>query len=101
MNIQTKQFISLSDISSFRFRCKTKGCGTELSLPLQENYSLTHPADKCPNCGNGWLRPSDVNPATAAPYLEQLVTAIRSVSEWPGQCEISLEIRPDQALQLQ
>jgi hypothetical protein len=55
MQTQTRKFISLGDFVSFRFRCKTKGCGTELSLPLQENYTLTHPAAKCPNC-NAALR---------------------------------------------
>ncbi len=95
MHTQTKQYIALNDIASFRFRCKTKGCGTELSLPLQENYTLTHPAAKCPNCNAGWLRLSDVTGVTAAPQLEQLVAAIRAISEWPGQVQISLEIRTD------
>lgn len=95
MHTQTKQFISLSDIASFRFRCKNKGCGTELSLPLQDDYSRTHPADRCPNCGSGWLKPSEVANFTAAPLLEQIVAAIRSVSTWPGICDIALEVRTD------
>jgi hypothetical protein len=93
MQTSTKQYIGLSDFASFRFRCKTKGCGTELSLPLQANYTLTHPAATCPNCKVGWLRLSDVTGVTAAPQLEQLVGAIRSISEWPGQCQISLELK--------
>ena|ERR1700760_3312264 len=95
MHTQTRQFISLGDFVSVRFRCKGKGCRTELTLPLQDDYTRTHPADFCPNCGSGWLRLSDVNPATAAPVLEQLVDALRSISEWPGQCQISLEIKHD------
>jgi hypothetical protein len=95
MLTQTKRYIALGDISAFRFRCKNKKCGTELSLPLQENYSLTKPADWCPNCGAGWLKISDVTCVSAAPFLEQLVSSLRSISAWPGQCEISVEIKPD------
>ena len=95
MDTQTKQFISLGDIVSFKFRCKNKKCGTELSLPLQENYTLTKPADWCPNCGAGWLRISDTTNISAAPFLEQLVSALRSISAWPGLCDLSLEIRTD------
>jgi hypothetical protein len=99
MHTQTKNFIALGDIASFRFRCKSKGCCTELSLPLQENYSLTKPADWCPNCGAGWLKISDVTDVSAAPLLEQLVAAIRSIPTWPGQCQISLEIKPEPSSQ--
>jgi hypothetical protein len=95
MHTQTRQYIAINDILSFKFRCKNKKCGTELSLPLQENYSLTKPADWCPNCGAGWLKISDVTNVSAAPFLERLVSAIRSISEWPGQCEIALEIKPN------
>ena len=93
MTNQTKTFIALGDIASFRFTCTNRGCGTELTVPLQEDYSRTHAADKCPNCHEGWLKPSDVNSATAAPLLEQIVAAIRSISEWPVQCQISLELK--------
>jgi hypothetical protein len=99
MHTQTRQYLALGDISSFRFSCKTKGCGTELSLPLQENYTSTRPADRCPNCGCGWLKLSDVTDVSAAPLLEQLVAAIRSIPTWPGQCQISLEIKPEQPIQ--
>jgi hypothetical protein len=92
MNTQSKQFISLSDITGFRFRCKGKRCGAELSLPLQENYSLTHPVDSCPNCGNPWLKLSDGPNGSVVPLLEQIVTSIRSLSSWPGACSIIAEI---------
>jgi hypothetical protein len=92
MNTQSKQFISLSDITGFRFRCKGKRCGAELSLPLQENYSLTHPVDCCPNCGSPWLKLSDAQNGTVVPLLEQIVSSIRSLSSWPGVCEVNLEV---------
>jgi hypothetical protein len=94
MTNQTKQFVNLSEITAFRFRCTNKKCGAELSLPLQENYSLTHPADSCPNCGSPWLKFSDGPNSSVVPLLEQIVASIRSLSTWPGVCEVSLEVRP-------
>jgi hypothetical protein len=93
MNTQSKQFISLSDIDGFRFRCTGKRCGAELSLPLQENYSLTHPVDSCPNCGSPWLKLSDSPNGSVVSQLEQIVASIRSLSSWPGVCAVSAEIK--------
>jgi hypothetical protein len=45
------------------------------------------------------LKLSDVTDYSAVPLLEQLVAAIRSISTWPGQCEVSVEIRPEQPVQ--
>ncbi len=87
-----KQSINLNEITGFRFRCKGKRCGAELSLPLQESYSLTHPVDSCPNCGSPWLRLSDGPNGTVVPKLEQIVASIRSLSSWPGACGITAEI---------
>ena len=91
MTSQTKQFLNLNEITGFKFRCKNKRCGAELSLPLQENY-LTNPVDSCPNCGSPWLRLSDGPNGTVVPTLERIVTAIRSLSDWPGVCNITAEI---------
>lgn len=93
MTNQTKKLVSFSDIASFRFRCKNKKCGAELSLPLQENYSLTHPVDACPNCGSPWLKLSDGPNGTVVPLLEQIVAGIRALSMCPGVCDISVEIK--------
>jgi hypothetical protein len=91
MTSQTKQAVYLNEITGFRFRCKNKRCGAELSLPLQENY-LTNPVDSCPNCGSPWLRLSDGPNGTVVPLLEQIVASIRSLSSWPGACGITAEI---------
>lgn len=92
MNNQTKQFLNLNEITGFRFRCKGKRCGAELSLPLQENYSRSRSVDSCPNCGSPWLKLSDSANGSVVHLLEQIVSAIRSISSWPGVCDISIEI---------
>jgi hypothetical protein len=94
-----KQSINLNEITGFRFRCTGKRCGAELSLPLQENYSLTHPVDSCPNCGSPWLRLSDGPNGTVVPLLEQIACSIKSLSTWPGVCGVSLEVRPAERCQ--
>jgi hypothetical protein len=94
MNNQTKQYLNLNEITGFRFRCKGKRCGAELSLPFQDNYTRTHPVDSCPNCGSPWLKLSDSANGSVVPLLEQIVNSIRSVTSWPGQCDLALEIKP-------
>jgi hypothetical protein len=92
MTTHTKQHINLNEITGFKFRCTGKRCGAELTLPLQENYSLTHPVDSCPNCGSPWLKLSDSPNGSVVSQLEQIVASIRSLSAWPGVCGISVEI---------
>jgi hypothetical protein len=87
-----KNYINLNDVTGFRFRCNNKRCGTELSLPLQESYSLTNPVGACPNCGSPWLKFSDEPNSSVVAQLEQIVSSIRSISGWPGVCEVSLEV---------
>jgi hypothetical protein len=95
MLTQTRKFISLSDIFSFRFLCKT--CGVEMSLPLrEEDFNKARATHKCPNCRDYWLLLNETASGNAVPALEKFVQSIRALSEWPGQCQISLEIRPEQ-----
>jgi hypothetical protein len=96
MTGQTKKFINLEEIIGLRFCCKNEKCGAELCLPFQNDFTRSRPADKCPNCGAGWLVLTDRSGgSTVAPLLEKIVQEIRSISQWPGQCEITLEIKPD------
>jgi hypothetical protein len=96
MSNQIKQFLNLNEITGFRFRCKGKRCGAELLLPLQDEYTRTHPVDSCPNCGSPWLKLSDSANGTVVPLLEKIVASIRTVSSWPGVCDISIEIAQDE-----
>lgn len=90
MTNQTKTFIRLGEIAGFHFCCKT--CGVELTVPLRDDFSRSRTARQCPCCGDSWLAMNEATGGSAA--LEKLVQAARAISEWPGQCEVRLEIRP-------
>jgi len=97
MTSQTKKFIEFSDIVAVRFRCKSDDCGAELSLPLQAKFSRDHKADKCPNCGSAWLLvPTNGSSGSSiAPSLERVAQCIHDLSKWPGNFEITLEVKLD------
>jgi hypothetical protein len=78
MHTQTKQFISLGDISSFRFLCKT--CGVELSLPLREDFTRARATHKCPSCSDYWLLLNETASGSAVPALEKFVQSIKALS---------------------
>lgn len=87
MTNQTKTFINLGEIAGFHFDCKT--CGVELTVPFGADFTRMKTAHKCPGCGDSWLA---VNDGSAAPALADFVQAIKAISQWPGQCNISVEI---------
>jgi len=96
MTSQTKKFIEFSDILAFRFRCQGQGCGAELTLPLQANFSRDRGADKCPNCGADWLLVSSGSSGSSvAQLLERIAQSMEQISQWPGRFELTLEVRPD------
>jgi hypothetical protein len=96
MTSQTKRFIELADLVAFRFRCKGEGCGAELCLPLQANFSRDRSADTCPNCGANWLAITNgVTTSSTAQTLERFVKSIQDISRWPGQFDLTLEVKPD------
>lgn len=87
MNTKSKTLIGFGEIAAFHFRCKT--CGVELSIPLREDFTRTRTAHKCPGCGDSWLA---VNDGSAAPALANFVQSIKTISQWPGECDVSVEI---------
>ena len=64
-----------------------------MSLPLREDSSR-RATQKCPNCGDHWLVLNETAAGSAVPVLEKLVQSIKALSEWPGQCDLALEIKP-------
>lgn len=90
MTNQNRTYITFNEIAALKLHCKT--CGLELSIPLREDTRrATH---KCPNCGDYWLVLNETTNGSAVPVLEKLVASIKVLSEWPGQCGLSLEIKP-------
>jgi Zn finger protein HypA/HybF involved in hydrogenase expression len=87
MNTKSKTLIGFDEITAFHFRCKT--CSLEMTIPVREDFTRTRTAHKCPSCGDSWLV---VNDGSAAPALANFVQAINAISQWPGQCGISVEI---------
>jgi Zn finger protein HypA/HybF involved in hydrogenase expression len=87
MKNQTKTFINFGEIAAFHFRCKT--CALELTVPFGADFTRTRTAQKCPGCGDSWLQ---VNDGSAVPALANLVESIRTISQWPGVCEVSIEV---------
>jgi Zn finger protein HypA/HybF involved in hydrogenase expression len=87
MTNQTKTFINFDEITAFRFRCKT--CALELTVPFGADFTRTRTAHNCPGCGDSWLH---VNDGSAVPALADLVESIRTISQWPGVCEVSIEV---------
>lgn len=92
MTSQTKTFIELGDMISFRFRCKSEKCGAELHIPLQSDFTMMRPANECPNCHRGWALLNE-GVGKLAPTLDTFVESVRKIAGWPGQCEIALEIK--------
>jgi len=98
MTSQTKKFIELSDILAFHFRCKRENCGTELSVPLQTTFGRHQVADSCPNCGSDWLVVNtgiSGSGSSIAPALDKIAAYINEISRWPGNFELTLELKPD------
>jgi transcription elongation factor Elf1 len=94
MTTQTKKFINFEDIISYRFNCKR--CGAELCLPLQVDLNKTEPVNTCPNCKKEWAKMNDgTGGISIAGSLAKFAEAIQKISQWPGGCEITLEIKPD------
>lgn len=90
MNSQTKTLIGFGEIAAFHFLCKT--CGIELTVPLRDDFSRSRTVHKCPGCGDSWLVVNETPGGSAA--LEKFVQAVTALSQWPGQCKISVEIAP-------
>jgi hypothetical protein len=97
MMSEAKKFIAFGDILAFRFRCKREGCGAELLLPLEAKFHRDKVADSCPNCGANWLAVEHISASSSiAPALERIVGNIQEVSRWPGQFELTLEVKPEE-----
>lgn len=101
MTIQTKQYIDLTDIVTFRFDCKQ--CGAILSLPISDQRSKLA-VDCCPNCKAEWtLRQGGSHLETLLEFRQALrnMQAIMA-KDYPNPLEftVTLEVRLESALRL-
>lgn len=87
MTTQIKRYVQLADVKGIRFACKN--CKSELFLPLQRSTAQDQPADSCPNCSRPWMV---VNGKQRTKSLDELVRSLWELSEWPGECEVTLEV---------
>jgi len=87
MTSQTKQFIELDDILSFRFECPKCHCST--SIPIKEFIAVPR---TCPNgCGAEW---EQIGARGVTEAFNELLGAMKLVASRTSQLKlgISLEI---------
>ena len=94
MTAQTKHYISLSDVTHFRFDCKK--CGATLSLPISDTRELA--LKTCPSCKIVWT-------AREGRALDKVIQAFReslqdvqkiAADDYPAPLDftIMLELKP-------
>ena len=100
MTIQTKNYIDLADITTFRFDCKN--CGATLSFPVSDTRAKLA-LDQCPNCRATWaLRPGLSHSEIILQFrdvLKRLQTIMGEDYPDPLNFTMKLEVNPDAAPQ--
>lgn len=88
MTSESRIFVTLDELASIEFRCKSKDCGASVLLPNNTNVCFFHA--ECPHCRTPWFeREGVVEKALVA--LRNALTVLGDRSEELG-CGVRIEV---------